>query len=92
MSDYGWVSAGDVIENDFGTREYVFDLGCDVLGVNACSRSWIERGRRFYGEECYALDEICLSGYRVVGHLGDGSMEDGWAWYDAEHMQEVQHG
>ena len=44
--------AGDIIEYDDGKLDYLMRVSDeDELGVNACSRSWIERGDRSFGDE-----------------------------------------
>lgn len=76
--------AGDIIEYDDGKLDYLMRVSDeDELGVNACSRSWIERGDRSFGDEVYAffgsgLDE----GAKVVGHFGDGTWDDAQNWYE----------
>lgn len=85
MGADGRFGAGDVIEYEDGRLDYLMRVDDEYeLGVNACSKSWIERGDRNFGDEVYAffgngLDE----GARVVGHFGNGTWDDAREWYAA---------
>ena len=76
------IKAGDIIRLADGSVEYVFDLGKDGLGTNACNESWIERGLSTYGSECYKLTRDEYREAVVIGHSGNGSMCAGAAWYE----------
>ena len=90
MLDYkenmGEIKAGDIIRL-YGKEEYVFLIDAEhgTLGTNACNESWIERGLRNYGEECYPLTRDEYDEAEVVGHYGDGYYFDGRAWYEERH-------
>lgn len=68
--------AGDIIWYESGTQDYLVEIpGEEGLWVNACNPSWIERGERWFCEECYpffaeGLDDgatparVALSGKR----------------------------
>ncbi|KIS05200.1 hypothetical protein AT54_01108 [Streptococcus equi subsp. zooepidemicus Sz12is] len=75
-------SAGDIIEYEGGGRDYLVALdGEDGLYVNACNSSWIERGLRRFCDECYHFENLSHEGVKVVGHSGEGTVEDARRWY-----------
>lgn len=85
MRDNGGFRAGDVIEYEDGRLDYLMLIDDDFgLGVNACSKSWVELGRRNFGDEVYAFfDNGLEKGARVVGHFGEGTGLDAREWYAA---------
>ena len=74
------IQAGDIIRFANGREEYVFDCGDGILGTNACNESWIARGLREYGDECYPLTADEIEEAEVVGHLGNGLISDARKW------------
>lgn len=76
-------SAGDIIEYEGGGRDYLVSIeGEEGLWVNACNPSWVERGLRGFCDECHPFFADCLyEGVEVVGHLGEGTVEDARRWY-----------
>lgn len=74
------VRPGDVISRGGKTAEYVFIGDDGEMGISAVNQSWIRRGRMDYGDELCHLDTVALEGYRVVGHFGNGSQDDGIKW------------
>lgn len=74
--------AGDIVEYANGRRDYLIKVDEDGgIGVNACNPSWIERGLRDFGDECYAFFAGLQDGAKIVGHFGNGSVEDAKQWY-----------
>lgn len=76
--------AGDVVQYQNGNVEYlVAGVGKDKgkLFVNACSKSYIDRGLSSFAEKVYPFtkddEEIC----KVVDHYGDGSLNSAVSWY-----------
>lgn len=71
-------SAGDIIEYEGGGRDYLVSIeGEEGLWVNACNPSWVERGLRGFCDECHPFFADCLyEGVEVVGHFGEGTVED----------------
>lgn len=76
-------SAGDIIEYEGGGRDYLVSIeGEEGLWVNACNSSWIERGLRDFCGECYPFfADRLYEGAKVVGHKGNGTVEDASRWY-----------
>ena len=80
---------GDIIKYANGKLDYIFKLNADEgLWINACNKSWIERGLRSYGDELYPTSSLDLSDAEVAGHYGDGSYGNGIKWYEA-HKNDV---
>lgn len=75
--------AGDIIEYEGGGRDYLVSIeGEEGLWVNACNPSWVERGLRGFCDECHPFFADCLyEGVEVVGHFGEGTVEDARRWY-----------
>lgn len=76
-------SAGDIIEYEGRGRDYLVSIeGEEGLWVNACNSTWIERGLRDFCDECYPFfADRLYEGAEVVGHFGDGTVEDARRWY-----------
>lgn len=76
-------SAGDIIEYEEGGRDYLVSIeGEEGLWVNACNSTWIERGLRDFCDECYPFfADRLYEGSKVVGHFGEGTVEDARRWY-----------
>lgn len=82
------VVPGDIIVFNNGLNSnfphYVFELeyhGSGVLGINACNLLWVNKGLKFYGEECFILDDEDFATAQVIDHFGNGRQEDGICWY-----------
>lgn len=75
--------AGDIIWYESGTQDYLVEIpGEEGLWVNACNPSWIERGERWFCEECYPFFAEGLDdGAKVIGHFGEGTLDDAQRWY-----------
>lgn len=73
---------GDIIEYPSGERDYVFRAVNGEPAVNACNKSWIERGLRLYGQELYPIRTLDMEGVVIVDHYGDGWIDDGREWYE----------
>lgn len=75
--------AGDIIEYEAGNRDYLVAIeGEEGLWVNACNSSWIERGLRGFCGECYPFfADRLYEGAKVVGHEGNGTVDDARRWY-----------
>ena len=83
------IKPGDIIKYDNGKLDYIFKLDANEgPGINACNKSWIERGLRNYGDELYPISTLDLSDAGVVGHYGDGSYGNGIKWYE-DHKNDV---
>ena len=75
--------AGDVIQYPDGRQDYLIEIpGEDGLWVNACNTSWIDRGLRGFGEECYPFGSSEDMEAEVVGHYGDGDGTSAQRWYE----------
>ena len=74
---------GDIIQLG-GIEYYVFKDDNGNNCINAVNESWIDRGLRYYGEECYPLNER-YDDYAVIDHYTcsypDGTQEAGEDWY-----------
>ncbi len=57
-------------------------------GVNACARSYVDRGDKNYGDELYLLLDVDMSDVTIVDHYGDGSSIDGCRWYESQKTAE----
>lgn len=75
---------GDVVSYDSGHLDYLVKIpNQDGLYVNACSKSWIDRGLRGFCEECYPFTESDYMMCEVVDHYGNGTCADALNWYEA---------
>lgn len=75
---------GDVIRYPSGRLDYLLELpGMPGLWTNACNHSWIERGLRSFGQECYPFTDADAEDVEVVGHQGDGGIRAAEKWYEA---------
>lgn len=80
-------SAGDIIEYEGGGRDYLVAIEGEEgleegLWVNACNSSWVERGLRGFCDECYPFfADRLYEDAEVVGHFGEGTVEDARRWY-----------
>lgn len=74
------IKAGDVLGVVGGSsRQYVFRVG-DTLYADRTPRDGDGEYMFPYGTGLIELSACPLSGWRVVGHFGSGSVEDGRAW------------
>lgn len=89
MSNDQTIKAGDIIEWTDGKRDYIFRHPVTgQLGVNACARSYVDRGDKNYGDELYLLLDVDMSDVTIVDHYGDGSSIDGCRWYESQKIAE----
>lgn len=74
---------GDIIKYSDGKLDYIMLDANGDTAINACNKSWIERGLRLFGQELYPCYTIDMQDAEVVGHYGSGTLDDGMTWYDA---------
>lgn len=73
---------GDVVKHKSGKLDYLIGLpGNEHLLVNACNPTWIDRGLRYFGQECYKFTRDDFESCEVVDHFGNGSLSDADQWY-----------
>lgn len=78
--------AGSIIRYPDGKLDYlIFIPNENGLWVNACNPEWVRQGRKRFGEECYPffVNEM-YEGAEVVGHFGDGSLDDARRWFEGQ--------
>lgn len=74
--------AGDVVQYSNGRLDYLVQIeDSELLGVNACNPLWIDRQDRHFCQEVYPFTHEDMQDCVVVGHCGDGTVEDACSWY-----------
>lgn len=74
--------AGDVVQYSNGRLDYLVQIeDSELLGVNACNPSWIDRQDRHFCQEVYPFTNDDMKDCVVVGHYGNGTVSDACNWY-----------
>lgn len=74
--------AGDVVRYSNGRLDYLVQVeDSELLGVNACNPLWIDRQDRHFCQEVYPFTQDDMEDCVVVGHCGDGTVENACSWY-----------